>query len=499
MTAASKTALMTLGALLMGAPLALAGLVPGGTGKSDCYAAIDVAGIQNGTDRVQANKKALCTDGEECDTGPCGDGVCNMQVALCANQTDTNVPACVAPSGLEKLQVKGKLNIQVPQLLQGPSCGTPLGVAVATKKGGKKPGKAVFKVVAKAPKGTKPRTDKDTFQLICLPRTVACGDGGGTQCTREAPGLPAKMLLQVPDAGSDLDNGFSGDSHNFTITSQSKLNYCLTGCDATSNPVCSANGATGEGTENGPTFGAPLPLLSNGVPVCLVNRFRGGSITGTMNIQTGDMQTDVPLFADTFVRLGLTDLVCPRCDNGRCKGGKRDGQSCTPNGRANVLGSSPAEYSLSTDCLPEGQPAGTLTITLPLTTESSESLPGPKPCAAAVGQRLDDSCPSNGACTVDCSATPAAKGGINQFCCATDPNRPCHPTKSGGKIQRQGARAPLTPAWPDPTYPKTSEGSKFAGVFCEAATTDATVDNLAGLPGPGAIILPAAQTLTASQ
>ena len=97
------------------------------------------------------------------------------------------------------------------------------------------------------------------------------------------------------------------------------------------------------------------------------------------------------------------------------------------------------------------------------------------------------------------SATPAAKGGINQFCCATDPNRPCHPTKSGGKIQRQGARAPLTPAWPDPTYPKTSEGSKFAGVFCEAATTDATVDNLAGLPGPGAIILPAAQTLTASQ
>jgi hypothetical protein len=210
------------------------------------------------------------------------------------------------------------------------------------------------------------------------------------------------------------------------------------------------------------------------------------------------MKTDVPLFADTFVRIGFNDVVCPRCDNGKCKGGKRDGQSCTANGRANVVGSNPPEYSLSTDCLPEGSPAGTLTIDLPLTTETSESLPGPKPCAAAVGQAQDDKCES-GTCTVDCSATLPPKGGINQLCCSNRPTLPCFPTKNGGKIQRVGTRAPLTPAWPEPTYPKTSEGSKFAGVFCEASTRDATVDGIAGLPGPGAIILPATQTLTASQ
>ena len=47
------------------------------------------------------------------------------------------------------------------------------------------------------------------------------------------------------------------------------------------------------------------------------------------------------------------------------------------------------------------------------------------------------------------------------------------------------------PAWSgDPTtYPKTTTG-KLAATFCEAATESIAVNGVAGLPGPGALILP---------
>jgi hypothetical protein len=46
-------------------------------------------------------------------------------------------------------------------------------------------------------------------------------------------------------------------------------------------------------------------------------------------------------------------------------------------------------------------------------------------------------------------------------------------------------------AWPDPNYPKkTAEDGSLVSVFCIAATTSVLVNGVAGLPGPGAIILP---------
>lgn len=155
--------------------LAGAGLIPGGgPTKSDCYAELDVAGIENGTQRVEKNKKVLCTDGEACDTGPCGDGICIMKVAVCRNQTDPSLTDCTPPPGLDQLKVKGLANVQIPQVLEGSACGAFLDVEVSTKKKGTKVGKLNVKVTAKAPKGTKPRTDQDAYQLQCVPRTVAC-------------------------------------------------------------------------------------------------------------------------------------------------------------------------------------------------------------------------------------------------------------------------------------------------------------------------------------
>lgn len=170
-----------IGVGVVGASLATAGLVGGGGNKrSDCYASWDVRGITVPSERVRQNRQVLCTDGEPCDTGPCGDGICNMQVKQCWNQPDPNIPSCTPPAGLDSLRVQGGLNVQIPQLLQGASClGAFVDVEVPTRNRGRRPGKRNFRVTAKAPRGTRPRTDPDNFQLQCLPRTVACASPSG--------------------------------------------------------------------------------------------------------------------------------------------------------------------------------------------------------------------------------------------------------------------------------------------------------------------------------
>ncbi len=490
---ADLTIAMGLAATLL-TGLAVAGLIPGGTGKSDCYFELDVDAVTDPSDIVKNHKKITCTDGDGCDAGPCGDGACDLQVRVCWNQTDPNVPNCTPPSGLDRLRVKGKLNVEIPGLLEGSSCADQFVQAhVQTKKNGRKPGKLVLHAMAKAAKGTKPRTDKDTFTLICNPRSESCG---ATQCSREATGLPNEIALEVPSIGTDLDTGYTGQSHNFTIVQGAKLDYCLSGCDASANPACTGQGATGPGTPNGRTFGAPLPLFSVGVPVCLVNRFKDATITSTVNLQSGAISAPVNLLTDVYVRLGKLDLVCPRCDGGKCKGGKNDGAPCTVTGTVSVVGSQPTQYNLSSSCLPEGTPTGTLDIALPLQTATATSAPGRCP-----GQTADDACPSNGVCNVDCSATTPALGGINQLCCSAGNALPCFPTANAGTYTRTGSPLPVTPAWPDPTYPKSSNGgaARLVATFCVPATRDATVDGLSGLPGPGAIIVPVMETVTAQQ
>ena len=163
-------------ALGLAGSMAFAGLIPGGGNKkSDCYLELDIEGIDNPSDRVKNNKTVLCTDGEACDSGPCGDELCNMQIAACINQTDPNLPDCTPPeSGLEQVQIKGAFNINLPPVLEDSACGAFIDVEIALKNNGRKPGKIKLKGKGKAPQGTKPRTDPDTWIVKCLPRTVEC-------------------------------------------------------------------------------------------------------------------------------------------------------------------------------------------------------------------------------------------------------------------------------------------------------------------------------------
>jgi len=84
------------------------------------------------------------------------------------------------------------------------------------------------------------------------------------------------------------------------------------------------------------------------------------------------------------------------------------------------------------------------------------------------------------------------KGGLSQTCCNGDTTIPCFPTRPGGPgIVRKGK--PVVPgladgiAWPNPTYPKDAEGLVTASTFCIPGTGQFSVDQVAGLPGPGAV------------
>jgi hypothetical protein len=158
------------------------GLVPGGGPlKPDCYVELGMVGVVYPSDQVEKNKIVLCTDGDACDTGPCGDDACGVRVRLCINQQDENLADCVPLDGLKSVKVKPvgkvKLDVAAPQSLEGAQCGASFDGTIPVKVGKQSqrlPGKAKLKISAFAPQGTKPREDKDVITIQCLPRTEEC-------------------------------------------------------------------------------------------------------------------------------------------------------------------------------------------------------------------------------------------------------------------------------------------------------------------------------------
>src|SRR5207249_7273398 len=141
----------------------------------------------------------------------------------------------------------------------------------------------------------------------------------------------------LANAGSDLDYGWTGTFHNFGFTGGSALKLCLTQCDTRTNPLCGACGPTGLGSINTATFGPPLPILAANVPLCVVNRFvPGEAVTGTADIEKGDLNITVGLLSDIFVT--TPGEVCPRCTDGTCTSGANTGKTCTVDGTVTVAG-----------------------------------------------------------------------------------------------------------------------------------------------------------------
>ena len=490
---------------LVALPLVVALVTPtaamvwgGGSDKTDCYVAwrvtTDALGASRGKSAVD------CQDGDPaCDLDGAQDGTCTFGVSICAFQRgptgcEPQPIATIIPS--RRAQALG---IQAPPTPASESvCGTAaiLPIPLRTTRKGQRASRPL-KLKMKALGTVKSVKDVDTLTLRCVPNR------GVGQCPANPDGGPRAVTLRVAREGTDLDNGWNGQSHNFPVVFGATLTVCLTGCNADTNPLCLIDTASTDSV-NLPTFGAPLPLFSAGVPVCVVNRFASPKVTdGTGDLRTGDLASVVHLLSDVYIT--PTNALCPRCSGkeigktGTCDSGARQGQACRTDGVITVA-EAPGDksFTLSSDCPPGGTPAGTLTVTLPATTGAS-TLTGPRPCA---GQPFDDDCSRPGGVGGTCSATCTAcvgttgagdciapNGGIQQLCCSGDTTRACFPTAGGGQIVRTGRPGLPVPPWPDPAYPKTAS-AVLAATFCEGSSGSTLVNAVAGLPGPGAVILP---------
>jgi hypothetical protein len=240
----------------------------------------------------------------------------------------------------------------------------------------------------------------------------------------------------------------------------------------------------------------------------VVNRYKDPMVTAVFNAQDGSFDasaTPVNLLSDTYQ--GSATQVCPRCVNGTCDSGRSSGKPCKVDGTVTVNNPPTivnAKYPVSRDCLPESSSLlGTPAVALGLVTGTSTlqgNANGTFPCP---GQVRHDECNLTGAthfvCNVDCSSTSDFKGGKQQMCCNNPQSTPCFPTDPGsgiGKIERNGNPVIPAPAWPDTTYPKEVSGGVLAATFCIPPTNAPLVDGTAGLPGPGALLLPGTLVLT---
>jgi len=484
--------------------------------ETACY------GVWEGVD-LTVNRDVDCVDGDTCDGDGAADGKCVLGLQACVNAKD--VEGCT-PLALTKFKMSKSLqrvkkfvttplgipaDLSAPTETSPPSCGTAGLIELPLRKNGAKPSKRfTVKMTTKADAKGKLKKGVNKIRMRCMPNTAppVCADRGA--------GVPKQLSFDVPNFGTDLDNGWSGDAHNFPIVEGTQLNFCLDGCDAGTNPTCSASGSVGDNSLNGPNFGPPLPLLAGGVPVCIINEF-AEPISATYDLETGDLTGNVNLNSRVFIQPSTE--VCPRCvsstgeigSTGTCSSGRSPGRSCTIEGRVRVEnGLGDKNYTLSGSCLPGGTAAGTLGIKLPLTTGTSQ-LDGAIPCRGTGGlPPRSDSCPANGTCNATCTGNACVttrdgqcidiKGGISQVCCATKTDLPCFPSAlAPNVIERDGLAVQAEPAWPDPTYPKTANDSVLAATFCEATSGSTAVDLVAGLPGPGALLLTGDVTVTAGE
>jgi hypothetical protein len=153
----------------LGAAPAWAGFVGGGgSAAADCYVGLDVEGVSD-----TSSGKVECTEGDACDTGPCGDGKCTFDIEVCVNEA--GVSGCTPPAGgLDSVKAAGPLKNAVPSTVTGAAWGNEVSLDVKLKKNGQKKNKRVIRAKATAGAAS-PGKDQDSFTFICKPRSGECG------------------------------------------------------------------------------------------------------------------------------------------------------------------------------------------------------------------------------------------------------------------------------------------------------------------------------------
>ncbi|MFN2375825.1 MAG: hypothetical protein ABR538_04760 [Candidatus Binatia bacterium] len=304
-------------------------------------------------------------------------------------------------------------------------------------------------------------------------------------------------------------------------------------------------------------FGPPLPLSSGNIPICVLNTL-AGQPGGDVNVDKGSGVIELHLAEKVFLGLSITQ-PCPLCvndttpadgmRNGVCVGGLNDGQTCDAQAY-NATFPPPTGALHSLDCfpIPEANITGPgLAINVPLSTGYSE-MTADMPCAdsgagamfdcpclvcsddATRGCHSDQECADAGAgtcssigggdqpfpnacATGECESSDGVEGicvegpddsycdqvlrpdGTGLISCGA--NADCEP----GSIGFDGGDCTLVERRPCFLETIVSQGAPHpaiplaSGPFCSAATSNPSVNIVAGLPGPGRLTLQTAVSL----
>ncbi|MEB2285665.1 MAG: hypothetical protein OZ922_13385 [Myxococcales bacterium] len=313
-------------------------------------------------------------------------------------------------------------------------------------------------------------------------------------------------------AGSDLDVGWTGISHDSQATRDARITVNL---DCPDGQNCTVDGSALVGT----TFGSPLPLSAGGVSSCVINEFRE-AITGTYDCGSGCSESSVKLTSRVYLVVDQ-DKPCPPCvgdptpndgiKGGTCDGGKTPNAPCDVGGISDLFenagGAPPNAGSTSNDCQPNGSPVGNLSIDLTPLTTGTVSVDAGVNCLNSTfgatcycpGQVQPNSCinpsgvcPASGLCENNPPIGVCSGQKFRQCFLTGSPTADCEDIAPGaGRCEAQ-----LQPCF-GPSISRTgtcgTQQGVLASIFCIPATQAAAINTVAGLPGPGAALIPASQ------
>ena len=272
---------------------------------------------------------------------------------------------------------------------------------------------------------------------------------------------------------TDLDVGWTGQSHDSHTGSMGRLTLNVSGCSnptsstcgvcTTSGPIANAGGTAFNNRRCvsdtsiqctadvdcgifGPCrffFGGPLALSAGGVSVCVTNEITQ-PVTGTVDLEGGTTQAFVQLLSR--VHTGPTaDKPCPNCTGGFCDSGPHATNACTINSQNPLFG------DLSFDCPPDpGANVGSLPVPLNYTTGTQTwSLSAANPSCTAPGYTslkcFCDTCDNENAepCSGTGQCPMSCRGGTNNGVICTDPSECpggiCAGGQCGGRRCQGGA------------------------------------------------------------
>jgi len=354
------------------------------------------------------------------------------------------------------------------------------------------------------------------------PGTPCCGGATFSSFTNnDAVGNCGNFLTAAGAQYDTLDCGglyFGGGGNSVPLPAVTPNNSNsitkITGCVG---QTATLGGSTSTETGNdlfcsspGCFFGGPLPIpnpASTPTSTCVINTVASAA-SGTLDCAAGTAAVNLPLNSEIFLigdSLPLTPGIqtCPLCtggsvgspNSGTCQGGLDNGMSCTP---ANTSQGLP-QYPTSHDCRPLASLSiGTIPIGFALSSGTMKwtATAAPNPGSSSqvrifCGYCRDDTTGSfdmdpslGGTAFQQCWENGMAFG---PACTNTDPV--CQQKTQGGFGPNGAAVKTINAigAAAGSIVDGLGHNQRLVSVFCIPPTFNATIDNSADLPGPGAV------------